>query len=91
LIKKFSTGGIEGLRRKVRADKGQSKVSEKSVKFIKGKLLTNPKLSYATIQRQLDRLSGHSNEFSASYYQICRVKDNISEDLLVARIEELLE
>lgn len=92
LIEKFNTGGIDALRRKTRADKGQPRVSENTFKFIKGKLLTTPQLSFATIQRQLNRLGAHAAEFTASYQQIRRVKQSLSEDLLVlARSEKEFE
>jgi len=83
LIEKFKTGGIDALRRKIRADKGQQRVSENTFKFIKGKLLTHPQLSFAMIQRQLDRLNAHAAEFTASYQQIRRIKQSLSEDLLI--------
>lgn len=83
LIEKFNTGGIEALRRKTRTDKGQQRVSENTFKFIKGKLLSHPKLSFATIQRQLNRLNAHAAEFTASYQQIRRIRQSLSEDLLV--------
>lgn len=83
LIEKFNTGGIEALRRKPRSDKGQQRVSENTFKFIKGKLLSHPKLSFATIQRQLNRLNAHAAEFTASYQQIRRIRQSLSEDLLV--------
>jgi putative transposase len=92
LVEKFRSGGIEALRRKTRADKGQPRVSENTFKFIKGKLLTNPTLSFATIKRQLNRLSVHTAEFTASYQQIRRVKQSLSEHLLVlARSEKEFE
>ncbi|MBX9573444.1 MAG: Mu transposase C-terminal domain-containing protein [Candidatus Obscuribacterales bacterium] len=83
LVKKFQKNGIDGLRRKTRADKGQPRISEDSFKFIKGKLLTYPRLSFATIHRQLDRLGDHVAEFTASYQQIRKIKQSLSEDLLV--------
>ncbi len=83
LIEKFTAGGIDALRRKTRADKGQQRVSENTFKFIKGKLLSYPRLSFATIQRQLNRLNAHAAEFTASYQQIRRVRQSLSEDLLV--------
>ncbi len=92
LVEKFKRGGFEALRRKTRADKGLPRVSENTFKFIKGKLLTYPQISFATIQRQLNRLSAHAAEFSASYQQIRRVKHSLSEDLLVlARSEREFE
>jgi putative transposase len=83
LIEKFKAGGIEALRRKSRADKGQQRVSDNTFKFIKGKLLTYPQLSLATIERQLNRLAAHTSEFTASYQQIRRIKQGLSEDLLI--------
>lgn len=92
LIEKFRAGGIEALRRKARADKGRARVSENTFKFIKGKLLTHPQLSFATIQRQLDRLGTHTEEFAASYQQIRTIRRNLSEDLVVlARSEKEFE
>jgi putative transposase len=92
LIEKFKSGGIEVLKRKTRADKGLPRVSENAFKFIKGKLLTYPQVSFATIQRQLDRLGAHATEFTASYQQIRRIKHGLSEDLLVlARSEKEFE
>ncbi len=92
LIGKFKAGGIEALRRKTRSDTGKPRVSENTFKFIKGKLLTHPQLSFATIHRQLDRLGSHAAEFTASYQQIRRIRTTISEDLLVlARSEREFE
>ncbi|MBX9771613.1 MAG: DDE-type integrase/transposase/recombinase [Candidatus Obscuribacterales bacterium] len=83
LIEKFDGGGLEALRRKERSDKGSSRVSEDTLKFVKGKLLTSPILSLATIERQVQRLNSHERGFSASYQQIRRIKNGIGEDLLV--------
>jgi len=92
LIQRFESGGIEALRRKERADKGRARVSVNTLTFIKGKILSNPKLSFATIQRQLRRLGTHAEEFSATYQQIRRVRKNMSEDLVVlARSEKEFE
>lgn len=92
LIDKFSVGGIDALRRKTRADKGHARVSENAFKFIKGKLLTNPTVSVATIQRQLNRLGAHKEEFTASYQQIRRIQGNLSHDMKVlARSEREFE
>lgn len=91
-IEKFNAGGIDALRRKTRSDKGQTRVSENTFKFIKGKLLSNPKLSFATIERQLNRLGAHKEEFAASYQQIRRVRKSLNEDLVVlARSEKEFE
>lgn len=92
LIDKFDRGGMEALRRKERSDKGSSTVSEDTLKFVKGKLLTSPILSLATIERQLQRLNSHEEDFSASYQQIRRIKNGIHEDLLIfARSEKEFE
>jgi putative transposase len=92
LVEKFMTGGIDALRRKTRKDKGQHRVSENTFKFIKGKILTHPKLSFATIARQLNRLGAHASEFTASYQQIRRIRQGLSEDLVIlARSEKEYE
>jgi putative transposase len=92
LIEKFKAGGVEALRRKSRRDKGRPRVSDNTFKFVKGKLLTNPQLSFATIERQLNRLSAHASEFTASYQQIRRIKQTLSEDLVtLARSEQEFE
>lgn len=83
LIERFKAGGVEALKRKTRTDKGEHRVSDNTFKFIKGKLLTHPRISFASIQRQLDRLGAHAAEFTASYQQIRRVKQGLSQDLLV--------
>ncbi|MCC7530266.1 MAG: DDE-type integrase/transposase/recombinase [Candidatus Melainabacteria bacterium] len=92
LIEKFAGGGIEALRRKTRSDKGRARVSNNTFNFIKGKLLTHPQLSFATIHRQLNRLNAHASEFTASYQQIRRVRQALNEDLIVlARSEQEFE
>lgn len=83
LVNKFEACGIDALRRKTRTDKGCARVSFNTFKFIKGKLLTSPSLSFATISRQLNRLSSHTDEYGASYQQIRSIRKNLSEDLVV--------
>lgn len=87
-IEKFNAGGVDALRRKTRSDKGRTRVSENTFTFIKGKLLSNPRLSFATIERQLNRLGAHKEEFAASYQQIRRVRKSLSEDLVVLARDE---
>lgn len=92
LVSKFKAGGIDALCRKTRSDKGCARVSFNTFKFIKGKLLTYPSLSFATIQRQLNRLGTHTEEYGASYQQIRSIRKNLSEDLVVlARSEREFE
>jgi putative transposase len=83
LVRKFNAGGLDALKRKVRSDKGQQRVSDNTFNFIKGRLLSYPRLSCATIQRQLHRLCAHASEFTASYQQIRRIKEGLDQDLLV--------
>jgi putative transposase len=85
-------GGSFWLMRGLRSAVARTCVTENTFKFIKGKLLSTPVVSLSVIHRQLNRLEAHTKEFSGSYQQIRRVKNSLSEDLLVlARSEKEFE
>ncbi|HGO6693938.1 TPA: Mu transposase C-terminal domain-containing protein [Legionella pneumophila] len=82
-IKQYKENGLEGLRLKVRNDKGSYReLSENLVQVIEGLALQKPKRTVAAIHRQIVRYAQDNKLAIPSYATVSKIINNISPDLI---------
>ena len=83
-LKKYREGGLKGLARKTRGDKGIPKVyDEEMQKRIEGIYFKNPELSSASIHKLIAEYCEQSALKAPSYKTVCKIVKSIPDDMTV--------
>lgn len=83
-LKKYREGGLKGLARKTRDDKGIFKIyDEEMQKRIEGIYFKNPDLSSASIHKLISEYCEQSALKVPSYKTVCKIVNSIPDDMSV--------
>ena len=82
-VNQYHTNGLEGLKVKIRTDKGcYRRLSENLVQVIEGLALQKPKRTVSAIHRQIVRYALDNKLPAPSYATVSKIVNNISPDLV---------